>query len=287
MNNAIFFLTFEPNQPLLEFANEIVIKTDLEVFIIVDNNKYIPEKKYEKLIVKIDDDICYKNNFKNANFIIKKKVTSWDKVLFYLCRKKKDIDFCWIVEDDVFIPSVESVKELTIKYDSYDLVVAGDESNISQNRSFWHWKMMPKYMESKFPTSSLEIKNHDDKSWFKSMVCAIGVSRRLLYLINLHVLAYKELMFIEFMFNTISHQVGLNIKVLKNFDTIVWRHNWTESDILSKPNNWYHPIKDFSLHPTYRKLIKKVSVRRTKLTKRRTYTPKSLYAKSKMIGKNP
>lgn len=255
-NNALIFLTYQPNEDLLEFALELSEKSGLSIFVMVDDNKYIPNEKYKKLIVQIDDKICMKNGFRNSNFVIKKDVTSWDKVLFFLCRKKRDIDFCWIVEDDVFIPSVKSVKDLTKKYNKYDLVVSGDEPNVLQKRDFWHWRKAPKYLETKFYSSSLDTEHNPERSWYKAMVPAVGISRTLLYLINLYALSYKQLMFIEFMFNTIAHQANLDIKVIKNFDTITWRTKWKDIDITNNPDNWFHPVKDFSLHPLYREYIK-------------------------------
>jgi hypothetical protein len=256
-NKGIVFLTYTPNQYLLEFAEELSHKTNLLVFIIADNNQYVPEKRFKNLVYRVDEEVCNYYNFKNINPLIKeKKVTAWNKVIYFLCREVKFLDFCWIVEDDVFIPSVESVRNLTKEYSKYDLVVPNDKANIDQSREYWHWYRMPVYMEKNYYNSSLDIKNHPEKSWHKSMVCAIGVSRRLLYLINLHVLAYKELFFLEAIFNTIAHQAELDIKVLENFETIKWKQDWKESDILEKPENWFHPMKDFSLHPVYREMLK-------------------------------
>jgi hypothetical protein len=286
--NGIIFLTHTPNQGLIDFAYEIEYTTELSVYIICDNNDYIPEKKYKKLIVKIDDNICEYNNFKNANFIIKKPITAWDKVLFFLCRQFKTLDFCWIVEDDVFIPSIKSILDLTDKNCKYDLVVSSDKSNIDQNREYWHWYRMPQYMEKSYYNSAIDIYLHPKKSWHKSMVCAMGISRKLLYLLNFYVLSYKELMFIEFMFNTIAHQGELNIKVLENFDTIKWRHDWTESNILEKPNNWFHPVKAFSKHSEYRESLQKMGLTSKVRSKKsrwsillKSRTPRSIYANSK------
>jgi hypothetical protein len=258
MKVGFFILTFEPTFDVLDFC-EAVSKKGIRSYVVVDNNNYIPEEKYKKFVLQMDDDLCYNSGFKNTNFVItesiKKKITSWDKVLYFLCRKLKDIDFSWIVEDDVFIPSVESVVTMTEKYSSFDLVTATDEPNLEEKRDFWHWRKVPKYMNIQSKTLSVDPKQNPDRGWYKSMVCAIGISRNLLYIINLHALAYKELMFIEFMFNTLAHEAGLNYTIAEELSTIKWRKSWKEEDFKVLSNNWFHPVKDRSLHEFYRSLF--------------------------------
>jgi hypothetical protein len=263
MKVGFFLLTYEPKYDVLDFC-EAVSKTGIHAYVVVDNNNYKPEEQYKKFVLQMDDEVCYNAGFKNTNYVItesiKKKITSWDKVLYFLCRKLKDIDFSWIVEDDVFIPSVKSVIEMTEKYSSFDLVTRSDEPNLEEKSDFWHWNKIPKYMNHQSKTISISSKENPDRGWHKSMVCAMGISRNLLYIINLHALAYKELMFIEFMFNTLAHEAGLNYTTAEELSTIKYRtvkylHFWKEENFKGLPNNWFHPVKDRSLHEYYRSLL--------------------------------
>jgi len=255
MQNGFICLTKTPHLSVLEFIHELNETTNILSYVVVDDNTYIAPQKYKYFILQLDDDICYNSGFKNVNFVIKKKITSWDKVLYLLCRTLKNIDFCWIVEDDVFIPSIESVVNMTNKYLDYDLVTSSDEPNTSENRKIWHWKHMPTYMNRNSKTISVDSSIDESYSWHKSMSCAIGISRRLLYIINLHCLAYKQLMFLEFLFNTLCHQANLFIKIAPELSTIIWRGKWKIEDFINNKNNWFHPVKNIEEYKEYRELI--------------------------------
>jgi len=256
MTNAFIILAKEPTDEMIDFIININMQTTCEGYIVVDNNNYRPPTRAKKYILQMEDNLCYNAGFRNVNFVIKKKITSWDKVLYFLCRILRHIDFSWIVEDDVFIPNMKSIEKMTQKYKEYDLVSASDIPNKEEVRNTWHWKYMPKYMNSDSPTLSVE-----NIGWYKSMACAIGISRRLLYVINLHTLAYKQLMFLEFLFNTLCHQAGLHNVIAPEFKHIVWRKNkgeddWTQEDVLSKsPEYWYHPIKNREIHYELHKIL--------------------------------
>jgi hypothetical protein len=258
MKTAFIILSYEPTHEMIDFILDVNKKTSCEGFIVVDNNNYVPPRDVKRYILQMDDNLCYNSGFRNVNFVIKKKITAWDKVLYFLCRVLRDIEFTWIVEDDVFVPSMKSIEKMTQKYKEYDLITASDIPNKSENRNFWHWHHMPKYMNTDSPTLSVE-----KVGWYRSMACAIGISRRLLYNINLHTLAYKQLMFIEFMFNTICHQAGLSNKTAPEFLYVVWRknsheNNWTQEDVLGESSEyWYHPIKNREDHYELHKILDK------------------------------
>jgi hypothetical protein len=62
------------------------------------------------------------------------------------------------------------------------------------------------------------------------------------------------------MFNTLAHEAGLNYTTAEELSTIKYRaakylHFWKEENFLSLPNNWFHPVKDRSLHEYYRSLL--------------------------------
>jgi hypothetical protein len=281
MTYGFLILTYEPKNDILDFIKQINETGKVEAYVVVDNNNYVPPKEMKKWVLQMDDEKCFKNGFNNVNFVIDKKITSWDKVLFMLCRGLRHLDFSWIVEDDVFVPSVQSVLEMTEKYKEYDLVTANDEGNPKELRNYWHWKHMPRYMDNRSLTSSVDDIYDPSRGWFHSMVCAMGISRNLLYVINLQAMAYKQLMFIEFLFNTLCHQAGLKNTTAPEFENIIWRKaykdiNWNEYDIVArtkayeaKLNNrateesltqtftglWFHPVKDRSIHSKIREML--------------------------------
>lgn len=244
MKIGFFILTKEPSDNVIIFANQL--QEFIETYVIVDNNDFVNPYNFKNLIF-IDDDKCTKEGFYDVNYVIKKKskVSAWDKVLYLLCKVLTDIDYCWIVEDDVFIPSINSVLEMTTKYfnNKNDIIVSGDISKLSEPKWF-HWKRFPKNLK------------FTDEKLYHSMVPAIGVSRNMLKMVDKHVKKYKRLFFLEILFNTLAHKHNLKIKIAPEFEnTIVWRHDWTYEDILKCKECWYHPIKNQEVQILFRQLI--------------------------------
>ena len=121
MKTAIVFLTYKPHQNTVLLADTIRIFTDFDCYIIADNN----EEKYTNNVLQLEDDKCapYINSATYKGITsLQKNPNSWDK-MFYFFLKEKDYDFVWVFEDDVFIPSVDTIVNLHSKYKDYDLVV--------------------------------------------------------------------------------------------------------------------------------------------------------------------
>jgi hypothetical protein len=193
--------------------------------------------------LQVDDDLCYNSKYKNANFIIKKKVTSWDKVLYLLNHKLSFIDFTFIVEDDVFIPSIKSIKSMFETYKNYDLVSSFHNSKVDDKIVWSHWDKCPTYLPK-------DCQRH-------SMVCALGLSRKLLKVVEKQVETYKELYFIEIIFNSLAEKEKMNIIQAPEFSTIVWRKKWCIEDFIEYKENWFHPVKDIESHINIRSLLRK------------------------------
>jgi hypothetical protein len=64
--------------------------------------------------LQIDNQEYMVNSVKNSVvLILEKDYVSWDKALYYFChREGKSYDFLWLIEDDVFIPSVDTLTAL-------------------------------------------------------------------------------------------------------------------------------------------------------------------------------
>lgn len=226
---GIFFLCVKPTEHHLQVID--ILQNYMKAFIISDK-----PCRTNEWIVHISDEESEKNGFKNSSKVtIPKLCVAWDKVLYFLCRKKLDLDFVWIVEEDVFIPSIKSILEMTLKYNEFDLVCRSNGINENGNRREWHWKHVPQHIQP---------------PWACSMVCAVGVSRKMLGIIDEYVKKYKSLTFIEFMFNTLAHQNNLNVMCADELSTIEYNRNWTNEQIKTA-TKWLHPVKNISLHETY------------------------------------
>ncbi|CAF3349038.1 unnamed protein product [Rotaria sp. Silwood2] len=245
--SALCFLTRQPSSETVEFALELAQNiSSIDVFIIVDNNTVItlPILSSTVQFLQFNETICTKYGFQQANVFGSGKICSaWDKALYYFSRHSNHHSFVWFVEEDVFIPSIQAFLSLHELYSSsYDLVTADIEYNINGNLTSWyHWYLAP-------GTFVLP--------WAHGMVCAIGCSRRLLLAVNEYVQWRGHLIFIEFLFHTLSIQDN-NMKVVTplELDTIIYRNKYTFEQIQARPNNWWHPIKNFDQQREWRKWL--------------------------------
>jgi hypothetical protein len=236
MNKAIVFLTRTPQLETLAFAEEIAFETDFDVYIITDEkyrNKDILNVNHNFKIVFIEDDVCRGANYINSNISdnsthIKKNPIAWDKMLYYFCEVKRYYDSLWVFEDDVFIPSYETLLNLDKKYLKYDLVTPNNFLK-SDTALDWHWKhIIPKI----------------DPPYYFSMVCACKLSDKMLRCVKEYVEKNKELFYIEVIFNTLAMQNNLNVTDALELKSVVWQGEWGMDEFILLPNNVFHPKKN-------------------------------------------
>ena len=164
------------------------------------------------------------------------KATSRDKALYYFCRNNIDYEYIWFMEEDVFIPSIHTIENIDNKYANGDYLVSS-HNVINEKRTDWHWNYINQQMRIDPPYAS-------------TMICAIRCSRKLLECINDYVIKYNNLFMDEALFNTISLQNNLDIKIIPELSTIYYRHDWRKEDI--SQSNLYHPIKSIITQYEYR-----------------------------------
>ena len=77
--------------------------------------------------------VCYcskqkkvNEGFQNTHTIIK-GATSREKALYYFYKNDINYDHIWFIEEDVFIPTIETIKNIDIKYPDNDLLVSGNK----------------------------------------------------------------------------------------------------------------------------------------------------------------
>lgn len=241
MKNIIkCFLTKTPNEKFYDFIKQL---PDREyIYICIDNNDYnIPNYDGEIKIIKINNKICESEGFQNTHSKIKGS-TSREKALYYFYKNNINYDYIWFIEEDVFIPTIDTIKNINNKYPDNDLLVSG-HNIIYEERTNWHWEMVNKQLNNKISLP-----------YSKAMICAIRCSKKLLEHIFTYALKYKTLFFCEVMFNTIALHNNLNIKVIEELKTIVWRKEWNKNNINIK--NLYHPVKCIEKQYELRKYLK-------------------------------
>ena len=238
MNNIIkCFLTVTPNEKFYNFVKQL---PDIDnIYICIDNNDYnIPNYDGKIKIIKINNNTCINEGFQNTHLNIKGAI-SRDKALYYFYKNDINYDYIWFIEEDVFIPTIETIKNIDIKYPDNDLLV-GNNHITYEKRTNWHWCLVNSQLDNKI-----------SPPYASSMICAIRCSKKLLECIFNHALKYKTLFLDETMFNTLALHNNLNVKDIEELKTIIYRKEWTKNKI--NTNNLYHPVKSIEKQYQLRK----------------------------------
>jgi hypothetical protein len=243
MKKAICFLTVKPPKNFFEFA-KLLKDENYDIFVCIDHNEYIiPDYDNNCInIIRFVDNEPESLGFKNTLRMYKQnKAGSRDKSLYYFCRINTIYDFVWMIEDDVFIPTTETIKDLDIKYQSCDLLCESNTiiNDLSKKEIWWGFQDLYDTMPNiPFP-------------WAKSMVCAIRVSKKLLDCINKFVEENKILIGSELIFNTLATQNNLDIITPIELSTIYYQKIFKHEDI--KNNYLYHPINNIDTQFLFRR----------------------------------
>ena len=246
-NSAICLLCVRPNKIHIDFFNTI---SNYKLFILCDDNNYNTNNTNIEFI-KIDDNECFSNGYKNSNFFVNKNPSAWDKVFYYFSKINKNFDYVWILEDDVFVPNNDAFWNLDNKYGNADLLCKSNICNTSKN----DWQL--------WQTAN----NKYDLPWYSSMMCCCRISNQLFEEIRKYVEEKDELFFIETMISTIANHKKLIIKEVEEFEDIIakaplgnrYRHFsngkiiWMTKSIPNIRENYlYHPVKNIELQEASR-----------------------------------
>lgn len=242
MRTAIVFLTVVPHSNTLLFAEEIDNNTDFDVFIVSDSIFSIDIGS--KYINYVNDVKCIEKGYTGCNISetathINKWVIAYDKYCYLFCEKYLEYDFVWVFEDDVFIPSIQTLLNLHEKYKKNDLVTPNNFYN-KGNEIGWHWSNV--YDKIKPP-------------YYFSMVAGCGMSRKMLDQVKEYKNKNNQLFYIEVMFNTLAMQNNLRVIHAFELKSIVWTGEWDLDAFLLLPNNVFHPKKDVENHYLWRNSI--------------------------------
>jgi|688.fasta_scaffold173799_1 hypothetical protein len=241
---AIVFLCKTPHKNTIDFAVTLGEQQDFDIYIVVDD--MTPLETVENVrFIQISDIECITTGYFNSNINdsathIKKNPIAWDKFCLHFCEKDKSYDYVWVFEDDVFIPSADTIRNLHEGYSKYDLVVPNNECKEDLTVLDWHWK---------------HIIGKTRPPFHYSMVCAMGLSKGVLKVVREYVFQRKTLFYIEVMFNTLSMQRGLHVIAPLELKSIVWEGEWDMDEFIQLPNNVFHPRKDIENHPKLREQI--------------------------------
>ena len=169
------------------------------------------------------------------NFCINKKISGWDKAIFYFANINTNYNNVWFIEDDVFLYDENTLLNIDTKYNDSDLLTSTYKENSTGHKNDWHWK-------------KINIKL--SPPYYYAMVCATRISKTLLSKIKDYATEYKTLFFLEALFPTLCKSNNLQYDIPDELHTIIYRKIYTIEDI--NKINLYHPVKDTTKHKLYR-----------------------------------
>lgn len=239
---AVCFLSVDIKKELLEFA-ETLIDSNYDVFICLDNNEIDTSIYNETKItfISINNEESKNNGFYGSVCYCSDRACSRDKSLYYFAKINKTIfDFIWFIEEDVFIPNKNTIKNIDLKYSNgnYDLLCSEinqiKESN-DDNLNYWqHW---------------YRLENKIYFPWGHSMISAVRISNKLLNNIFEFANKNKFLLFDEGLFYTLALHNKLNIYNPIELSNVVFSFSDLEIDENNINRSYlYHPLKNLKKH---------------------------------------
>ena len=248
-NSALCFLTNRPASETVQFAEELsrdAMEYGIEIFIMIDDNNFNVSRintSFNLRLMQISNEKCVHYGYQNTISLYWKwrQVTSWDKALLYFALLNRNYSFVWLIESDVFIPSVKAFRSIHELYsNSSDLVVPRNQINLLGNTSTWLWiKALGKVLPP----------------WSRSMVNVVGLSWRMLVAINDYVQWLGEVPYHEFLFNTLAMQLNFTIVAPTELTTVTYFHSSSLGEIFKKPNNLWHPSKSLQKQKLWREKL--------------------------------
>jgi hypothetical protein len=236
--NFVLFLCTDYNLKIHRFCQLINEQfTGVTTLMIVDNNDKDYSQYNYKEVYQISDVECVEGGFKNSfsgltEALVKKNPISWDKAIYFLSKTK--FDKAILIEDDCLVLNPKIFNKF-FKI-NFDLLVPRHEPRIG-NVNDWHWSSIEKSIEPPH---------------YYSMVCCIGVSKKMIDKVIEHKNKIGSLFYAEAMFNTIAEHNNLLIRTPKELSSIVAMGDWNVSDFRLFKNNIFHPVKDIEKHNFYR-----------------------------------
>jgi hypothetical protein len=242
--NCICLICYKPNDIWIDFLSQFI---EYDIYIMIDDNSKDYKEQYFKFnninIIQINDEECINNGFVNMNNIFIKKLTSWDKSMYYFSTINTIYNNVWFFEDDVFFYNEQTLINIDSKYPKLDLLSNYYTENITGEKNDWHWSLID--INFKPP-------------YYYAMVCCVRISTNLLSKIKDYANEYNTLFFLEALFPTICKKYNLLYDTPYEFKEIYYRTFFEDKNF--NKNNFYHPVKDITKHIYYRNMLKNYKI---------------------------
>jgi hypothetical protein len=254
--NAIVFFCYRPPKQIFDFAKKLK-SNSYDIYISINDNNYdeTPYIDNSIIIIKIDDSIAIQEGYFDSSLVVPNNPCSRDKAFYFFNRINNiNYKYIWFIEEDVFIPTINTIKNIDDKYQNIDYLsnVPFFVGNIRENEEHDFVKFNDDYnFHSGWQFRNSEIHKYFKLPWLKTMSCAIRVSQLFLKKIDEFAIKHKKLIMDELLYPTISYHNNLSMFSPLELSNIIWQRHWKFKEL--RDDYLYHPMKDLILQDKLRK----------------------------------
>jgi len=230
---AICLITIHPNKIGLDFLASF---QKYDIYIMLDNLE-IDITYYEEIypnihFIQVKNEDCKNHGYIHSSYMPTSamhfnEIISWDRALFYFTNVCKKYEHIWFIEDDVFFYDETVLLSIDQKHPDADIVCKDKNPEPGPGEWGWFWPV---------------ITIHFPPPYFHSPICAVRMSRTLLFHIDEYIQENKKLFFIEALFPSIAHKQGLKYERCIELEPLYWRRDWKREEF--DKIQIFHPIKD-------------------------------------------
>lgn len=194
------------------------------------------DTSYPGIFVNIGEDECREVGATKLTLI--GDVTAWDKGVVFALRHRGEYANFWLMEDDVYVPSMKLFLELNLRFPKADLLCQTCEVFDKPTWS-WHWYRL--------------MHNPDALAlpWARTLAQIVRLSSSFLLVVEEHLRRMQPYgNMIEYMFTTLALHAGSTVETPPELSKLGLKDlnppMPDESDLVRAARFFYHPIKDAS-----------------------------------------
>jgi hypothetical protein len=160
------------------------------------------------------------------------RACSRDMALYHFCCKETALNTpIWFIEDDVFIPTTATMRDMDAAYGLDADLVCASHTIKRHGDDGVYWSQWPK------------IEGRIDLPWAYSMICAVRVSPALLALVREYAAIKGRLLFDEALFNTLALHNGLRVETPRELENIIFTFCEFPYEKIDDVGCLYHPVR--------------------------------------------
>ena len=169
------------------------------------------------------------------------RACSRDMALYHFCCKETALNTpIWFIEDDVFIPTTATIRDMDAAYGLDADLVCSSHTIKRHGDDGVYWSQWPK------------IEGRIDLPWAYSMICAVRVSPALLALVREYAALKSRLLFDEALFNTLALHNGLRVETPRELENIIFTFCEFPYEKIDDVGCLYHPVRPRWAHDRLR-----------------------------------